>query len=128
MAPQNEQQEADAYGEGFDISAEHFFFDPKPANQPTHYDYTEDLGLVTASGETLKNHISDGEYYKHVQSLNEKQREFFTHVIHWIKTKPEAIYCLLSGGAGVGKSVVIRVLYQALLRFFCGQHGQNPED
>ena len=34
----------------------------------------------------------------------------------------------ITGGAGVGKSVVIRALYQALHRLLCSKSGQNPED
>ncbi|XP_077991076.1 uncharacterized protein LOC144445410 [Glandiceps talaboti] len=32
------------------------------------------------------------------------------------------------GGAGVGKSVVVRMQYQALHRYLCSSEGQNPED
>ena len=34
----------------------------------------------------------------------------------------------ITGGAGVGKSVVIRVLYQALERLLSTRPGQNPEN
>ena len=34
----------------------------------------------------------------------------------------------ITGGAGVGKSVVIRTLFQSLHRMYCSQSGQNPED
>jgi hypothetical protein len=34
----------------------------------------------------------------------------------------------LSGGAGVGKSDVLKTVNQALLRFYDTQPGQNPDD
>ena len=69
------------------------------------------------------------EYFKLLASLNNKQREIFTHIMHSLSTAPEKQICLfITGGAGVGKSVVIRVLYQALHRHFCSDAGQNPED
>lgn len=57
-----------------------------------------------------------------------KQREFFNHVLQWVKTKEEPIYFFLSGGAGVGKSVLIRALYQAMHRFLCSTECENPDD
>ena len=49
--------------------------------------------------------------------------------MHSLSTAPDKQMCLfITGGAGVGKSVVIRVLYQALHRHFCSDAGQNPDD
>lgn len=38
------------------------------------------------------------------------------------------MYAFLSGGAGVGKSVLIKALYQALHRYLCSNEGENPDD
>ena len=59
--------------------------------------------------------MSDVDYYTLVCSLNEKQRKFFYHVLHSIKTKDEPLRLFLSRGAGVGKSTVTRALYEALI-------------
>ena len=48
--------------------------------------------------------------------------------MHWIKCKDESIYTFLTGGAGVGKSVVIRALYQSLYRLLNMRDGENPDD
>ena len=48
--------------------------------------------------------------------------------MHWIKCKDEPIYTFLTGGAGVGKSVVIRALYQSLYRILNLRDGENPDD
>ena len=58
--------------------------------------------------------MSDIDYYALVCSLNEKQRKFFYHVLHSIKTKA-TLRLFLSRGAGVGKSTVTRALYEALI-------------
>ena len=63
-----------------------------------------------------------------LRSLNLRQREFFNHIIHWIKCRDEPIHAFLSGGAGVGKSVVIRALYQSLYRMLNLSEGENPDD
>lgn len=61
------------------------------------------------------------------QNLNLKQKEFFYHIYHWLKTETDPLYIFLSGGAGVGKSVVLRALYQALLKYYNHRPGENPD-
>ena len=48
--------------------------------------------------------------------------------MHWINCKDQRIYAFLTCGADVGKSVVIRVLYQSLYRILNLRDGENPED
>ena len=72
--------------------------------------------------------MPDEEYFNLLRSLNLRQREFFNHVIHWIKCRDEPLYAFLSGGAGGGKSVVIRALYQSLYRILNLRDGENPDD
>ena len=72
--------------------------------------------------------LPDDEYLTLLRNLNLRQREFFNHVIHWIKCKDTPIYAFLTGGAGVGKSVVIRALYQSLYRILNLRDGENPDD
>ena len=50
------------------------------------------------------------------------------HIVHWTKCKDEHVYALLTGGAGVGKSVVIGALYQTLYIILNLKDGENPED
>ena len=57
------------------------------------------------------NHLrecDDDAYDIIVQMLNKKQREFFYHVLHLIKTSEKPFYAFLSGGGGVGKSHLIK--------------------
>ena len=78
--------------------------------------------------EILYGRLPDMEYRSMIQSLNVKQMQFFTHVMHHVKTKDTPLRLFLTGGAGVGKSVVLRALYQSLHRHFCSNEGENPED
>lgn len=78
--------------------------------------------------EHLTGELNDDEYRDLVQKLNIKQKEFFYHVLHWMKTKDDPIYHFLSGGAGVGKSVLLRALYQALTKYFSHKAGENPDE
>lgn len=72
--------------------------------------------------------MSDDAFRTLAQNLNQKQKEFFYHVYHWLKTQNDPLYVFLSGGAGVGKSVVLRVLYQALLKYYNHRPGENPDN
>ena len=47
---------------------------------------------------------------------------------YWIKCKDEPVYAFITGSAGVGKSVVIRALYQCLYRILNLRKGENPDD
>ena len=72
--------------------------------------------------------LPDDEYLTLLRNLNLRQREFFNHVVYWIKCKDTPIYAFLTGGAGVGKSFVIRALYQSLYRILNLRDGENPDD
>lgn len=48
--------------------------------------------------------------------------------MHLLKTRISPLYVFfLTGGAGVGKSVVTRALYQGLLKFYSHQLNESPD-
>ena len=59
--------------------------------------------------------MQDDEYRRLVQMLNKKQREFFYHALHLMKISDNPFYAFLSGSGGVGKSHLIKSIYQAAL-------------
>ena len=115
------------------VATETFAFYQPDTSEHANYDLGVDIGLTSHiandSIEILQGRIPKQKYLELLASLNDKQREIFGHVMHSLSTAPDEQVCLfITGGAGVGKSVVIRVLYQALHRHFCSDAGQNPED
>lgn len=50
------------------------------------------------------------------------------HVLHPFKSSDQPLCQYLSGGAGVGKSVLVNAIYQALSRFFGSIPRANPND
>ena len=69
--------------------------------------------------------MPDDEYRRFVQTLNKKQREFFYHTLHLIKTSEKPFYAFLSGGSRVGKSHLIKSIYQAALKYYNSRAGED---
>ena len=94
------------------------------------YDLGEDLGVARRclGSEILPhNEVDNDSYFEQMQGLNNEQRKFFYYVVHAVKTKSLPFYTFLSGGGGVGKSVVTRAIYQALLKYFNHRLNEDPE-
>lgn len=130
VAPIIDHLEEEDENEGAVESSTLSFFDPdRPENQ-RNSNIGADIGLQSSgmdNVEMIAGRLLEKEYLSLVQKLNIRQHEFFTHIVHHVKTSNEPLSVFLTGGAGVGKSVVLNTLYQALDRHFSGKHGQNPD-
>ena len=106
-------------------------FDPGTNKQHSQYDLFDDMGILPRHNdqeELVQNRLHDSDYRQLVRSLNIKQKEFFYHVLHSIKTKDDPLTLFLSGGAGVGKSTVTNALYETLTRYLNSVPGENPDE
>ena len=133
IAPSAQETEAHDQEIGCSDNNSFAFFDPSQCiGAAQAYDIGIDLGLAPVSLDVnvdiLPTRIPEEEYLKLIRSLNDRQREFFLHVIHAVKSENSPLRLFLTGGAGVGKSVVVRVLHQALLRILCSKEGEDPND
>ena len=130
LAPNAQEANALDEAEGQEESVEYVHFNPDRPVEQRHYDIGAEIGVATSTAcvECHSERIPDDQYLEIMRTLNFKQREFFNHVLHWLKTKNEPIYAFLSGGAGVGKSVLIKALYQALHRHLHSAEGEDPDD
>ena len=113
-------------------SSKYLFYKPE-TREHAYYDLGADIGLAThlANDEVdmVQSRCPEKEYLELLSRLNHKQRQIFTHIIHSLNFRPERhLNLFITGGAGVGKSLLIRTLYQALHRLLCSESGQNPED
>lgn len=67
--------------------------------------------------------ISNNDYHSLLRSLNREQRAIFNHCLYTIKLDEERLRLFVTGGAGVGKSRLLKAITQAMLRWFrCINH------
>ena len=112
-------------------STKYEFYNPEIRSH-AFYDLGPDIGALSYEGndiEIVQTRLPEKDNLDLLSKLNRKQREIFTHIVHSIVNKPQDQLCVfITGGAGVGKSVLIRTLYQTLHRLCCSECGENPED
>ncbi|CAM4949171.1 unnamed protein product [Rotaria socialis] len=71
--------------------------------------------------------IPDADYQRLIRSLNNNQRKYTLNVMNLIKDSDKQFFHFINGGAGVGKSTLIKAVYQSVLRFYNSLPGSNPE-
>ena len=132
VAPATEHEESQHKLQHTILSNAFAFFDPDRPEIKRHYDIGPQLDISTScyenSVQIVAEKIPDSEYRMLLQSLNQKQQEFFTHIMHSTKWKSEQVMCSLHGGTGTGKSFVLQSLYQGLYHLICHTAGQNRDD
>ena len=125
---EGQHQEAIDAEQSSDICDLYGCFDP---NQTEHnYDLAQDMGITRKQLDSRDHNMlrmPHEEYLKLARLLNHRQQAFFYHVLHCIKTDKTPMHLFLSGGAGVGKSLLTSVLYEAVTRFYSSQVGENPD-
>lgn len=80
-----------------------------------------DMGEEIAAGVktfSIPEQISDDKYFELCDDLNTKQREYLMSLVNAFKMNEVPIHHFITGGAGVGKSRLIRSIYQSILRIF----------
>ena len=71
--------------------------------------------------------IPDDDYQRLMRSLNNNQRKYTLNVMNLIKDGDQQFFHFINGGAGVGKSTLIKAVYQSILRFHNSLPGSNPD-
>lgn len=85
------------------------------------YDMSEDLHLgsqASKSSQVIYREENDTTYRSMVRALNREQREVFDYIVSCVRLREKQHCIFLTGGAGVGKSFLVRTLYQALLKYY----------
>ncbi|CAF1458321.1 unnamed protein product [Rotaria sp. Silwood1] len=71
--------------------------------------------------------IPDTEYQQMMRNLNSNQRKYTLNVMNLIKNDENQFFHFINGGAGVGKSTLIKAVYQSILRFYNSLPGYYPD-
>ena len=102
------------------------FLNPSTLQETYEVDIQDDLKIRSYNyidSVQIKNHLlSNNEYYKVINQLNEKQYLFYLHIMHKIFTNQQELTCL-HGGAGTGKSFVIKAIHEGIHRALESQPG-----
>ena len=89
--------------------------------------YSDAQAKSSTKCEIIDNIMSDEEYKHHIRSLNKNQYEFFSHIMNVATKKDKQELCWLNGGAGTGKSHLLKALYQGLYHICYTEPGHNRE-
>ena len=71
--------------------------------------------------------VPDVDHERLMRNLNSNQRKYTLNVMKLIKDDDKQFFHFINGCAGVGKSTLIKAVYQSILRFFNSLPGSNPE-
>ena len=120
LAPQTEQHRIEEIQEGmedvqtvsnaFDTTSEHFA--------------SADLGIHEYRYEFGQEQMSGADWQEMILSLNSRQYEVHQYIVDWCtrlllshkSPRPDPFYLFLTGGAGVGKSHLVRTIVQTVSR------------
>jgi len=131
VAPANVQREHDDESCPVRLSSEFGFYDPDRPTAQRNLDIGMSIGLSSRTEDIqpdiLPGRIPDTEYLALVRSLNYKQRTVLKHILKHIKTSNDPLNLFITGGAGVGKSVLLTAIFQSLHRILCSVEGDDPE-
>ena len=92
---------------------------------------TGDSGV---SFDSISSILPDNEYRVYIRSLNEEQRQVFQMILDWCwellqsrttGIKPKPIHMFITGGAGTGKSQLIKAFFQVIQRVL-QREGYDP--
>ena len=101
--------------------AEHDFpvLERDDTNPQHRIDIGPELGIApTLNDQDVQEYIdqemSKEEYFALLKTLNQKQQEIHAHIVHQIKEAGQQLLVALHGGAGTGKSTVIKAISQGV--------------
>ena len=104
-----------------------------PDTQSNEYDLSDDLKIQKTNYIktiiTKPNIINKEEFINLKNNLNRKKYEFFLYIMEQeIQKNDNQIIVCLHGGAGTGKSYVLKAIYQGLYTLLNNKPGENTND
>ena len=130
IGPDAQQSDKQSRDIGDSISEQHAIVNPDIHGISDAYDIGIDMGLASSSVST-DNHqnnrydMPDDQYHSLMRSLNREQMVILYNIVNHLKTSDTQLFRFISGGAGTGKSYVLRALRETLERFYKSRSGTD---
>ena len=117
VAPNARQSDEDAHSNNTDNATSAFSSLQPSLPQHSHFDFGQEIDCpsLSVTESLIPNKMADDDFYHLLQGFNIQQREFLYHVLHCVKTQKTPFHLFLSGGAGLGKTHLVKGIFQALL-------------
>ena len=128
ISPENEDKSDD---DDAPIETRDFPVLGRDETNPQHQiDIGPDLGIAPTLNdqdmhEYIEQEMSKEEYFALLKSLNQKQQEIHTHIVHQVKEGMSQVLVALHGGAGTGKSTVIKAISEGTQRILRQEAGSD---
>ena len=93
-----------------------------------HIDATSKKGDMISRTFLIPKLVPECDFLTSIRQLNDGQRRYLLNLVHIVKTCPnQQFFHFISGGAGVGKSTLIKAVQQCLNRYCIHQLNVSPE-
>jgi hypothetical protein len=130
LAPGLLHSDANDQAAGVQESQLHAMIHPDAHGHSGNFDLASDLGLghVLAKEFTVPRYDkTDDKYFTLMTPLNLEQLQFTLDILHHLKTSDLPVYRFFSGGAGTGKSYVLKALRHSAERHWKSNAAANFE-
>ncbi|MEW8547603.1 MAG: AAA family ATPase [Candidatus Thiodiazotropha sp.] len=128
LAPETEQQQAEDVLHGTENDPEYEALAPHTQMEP------RDLGIIQCEYEHQTRLVSNPKWLDMISSLNDEQKKVHQFILEWCikmsmtnktKERPPPFHLFLTGGAGVGKSHVVKTVVQTAKRLLNVGQGED---
>jgi hypothetical protein len=134
IAAQTQQEQCDCEDQGAEVDPDHQILLPEENTAQDNTQLPEPRGntSIAMAIDTQPTILPFDDYCKHIRSLNKEQYEVIQIVLNWCttyrqtKSKPDPLHLYVSGGAGTGKSYLIKAIYHTI-RMSLNREGEHPD-